>query len=82
MIISAPSADAPMFVMGVNHEKYSSDMKGNHLDLYHLITILRGWLPSLLPLESVHCVQRGHQVTTDIFHSVVDKFRKWKKGVV
>lgn len=25
MIISAPSADAPMFVMGVNHEKYSPD---------------------------------------------------------
>jgi len=27
VIISAPSADAPMFVMGVNHEKYSKDMK-------------------------------------------------------
>ena len=27
VIISAPSADAPMFVMGVNHESYSSDMK-------------------------------------------------------
>ena len=27
VVISAPSADAPMFVMGVNHEKYSSDMK-------------------------------------------------------
>eukprot|EP01135_Chromosphaera_perkinsii_P002068 Nk52_evm2s217 gene=Nk52_evmTU2s217 len=26
VIISAPSADAPMFVMGVNHEKYTSDM--------------------------------------------------------
>jgi len=26
VIISAPSADAPMFVMGVNEEKYSSDM--------------------------------------------------------
>ncbi|MES1917314.1 MAG: hypothetical protein MHM6MM_009051, partial [Cercozoa sp. M6MM] len=26
VIISAPSADAPMFVMGVNNEKYSSDM--------------------------------------------------------
>ena len=25
MIISAPSADAPMFVMGVNHESYSKD---------------------------------------------------------
>ena len=25
MIISAPSADAPMFVMGVNHEQYSPD---------------------------------------------------------
>ncbi len=22
MVISAPSADAPMYVMGVNHEKY------------------------------------------------------------
>merc|ERR1712142_708589 len=26
VIISAPSADAPMFVCGVNHEKYSNDM--------------------------------------------------------
>ena len=27
VIITAPSSDAPMFVMGVNEEKYSSDMK-------------------------------------------------------
>ena len=27
VVISAPSADAPMFVMGVNHNEYSSDMK-------------------------------------------------------
>lgn len=27
VVITAPSADAPMFVMGVNQEKYSSDMK-------------------------------------------------------
>ncbi len=26
VIISAPSKDAPMFVMGVNHDKYTSDM--------------------------------------------------------
>ena len=26
VIISAPSADAPMFVMGVNEEKYTPDM--------------------------------------------------------
>lgn len=26
VVISAPSADAPMFVMGVNHKEYSSDM--------------------------------------------------------
>jgi len=26
VVISAPSKDAPMFVMGVNHSKYSSDM--------------------------------------------------------
>jgi len=27
VVISAPSADAPMFVMGVNNDKYTSDMK-------------------------------------------------------
>ena len=27
MIISAPSADAPMFVMGVNEDSYKKDMK-------------------------------------------------------
>merc|ERR1712152_761 len=27
VIISAPSADAPMFVMGVNEDSYNSDMK-------------------------------------------------------
>jgi len=27
VIISAPSADAPMFVMGVNHEKYTTDLE-------------------------------------------------------
>jgi glyceraldehyde 3-phosphate dehydrogenase len=27
VIISAPSADAPMFVMGVNHKKYTSDIQ-------------------------------------------------------
>ena len=29
VIISAPSADAPMFVMGVNEDAYSPDMKVN-----------------------------------------------------
>ena len=27
IVISAPSADAPMFVMGVNEESYNKDMK-------------------------------------------------------
>ena len=27
VVISAPSADAPMFVVGVNHEKYTSDLE-------------------------------------------------------
>ena len=27
VIISAPSADAPMFVMGVNEDSYATDMK-------------------------------------------------------
>ncbi|MFV0314966.1 MAG: type I glyceraldehyde-3-phosphate dehydrogenase [Anaerotignum sp.] len=27
VVISAPSPDAPMFVMGVNHDKYTKDMK-------------------------------------------------------
>ena len=34
VIISAPSADAPMFVMGVNHEAYNKDMKVSELRTY------------------------------------------------
>ena len=34
VIISAPSADAPMFVMGVNHEAYNKDMKVSEIRTY------------------------------------------------
>ena len=30
VVISAPSADAPMFVMGVNEDSYNKDMKVGH----------------------------------------------------
>ncbi len=76
MIISAPSADAPMFVMGVNHEKYSSDMKGNKLRFY-----LYHDYHFSFHFESVHCVQRGHQVRCEKSHQETRSFKTTVKMV-
>ena len=38
VVISAPSADAPMFVMGVNQEQYKKDMKSKFTPGVMIIT--------------------------------------------
>ena len=57
VIISAPSADAPMFVMGVNHEAYNKDMKVSELRTYvftnfNVYHISRSYLTPHAPLTA------------------------------